>query len=156
MHDSTDAGVKVFGDGGPRRVTRTATDSLLGVLADGRCERVFGRMQRPANVTGIRTIEWEGNGRIHRLPAIFHAAWQAPDGRAGVVLANWTNRRRRAGLADRRLGTRVVLHRCGASLASRALKLQRAGAPLTVMVPALGCVLLETATARPPPRSERK
>ena len=103
----------------------------------------LGRMQRPAEVKGIKTVEWERDSSMHRIPAIFHAAWRAPDGRAGVVLANWTDKRRRASVTDKRLGRRPVLHRCGTALTSRPLRLQRAGADIDISVPALGCVLLE-------------
>ena len=46
---------------------------------------VYGRMLRPARVNGILMIEWKSNGRNHRIPAVFHSAWQAPDGRAVQV-----------------------------------------------------------------------
>ena len=100
-------------------------------------------------VKGIKTIEWERDSRIHRIPALFHAAWQAPDGRAGIVLANWTDKRRKAVVTDKRLGRCLVLHRCGAALASQALELQCAGASIEITVPALGSVLLEAPAPRP-------
>jgi len=80
---------------------------------------------------------------MHRIPAIFHAAWQTPDERAGVVLANWTDKRRKIVVTDNRLGRRLVLHRCGTTLTSRSLELRRAGTGINITVPALGCVLLE-------------
>ncbi len=110
---------------------------------------VLGRMQRPAVVKAIKMIEWERDSRIHRIPALFHAAWQAPDGRAGIVLANWTDKRRKALVTDKRLGRCLLLHRCGAALTSQALELQRVGASIQITVPALGSVLLEAPAPRP-------
>ncbi|MBI2503445.1 MAG: hypothetical protein HYW07_09490, partial [Candidatus Latescibacteria bacterium] len=48
---------------------------------------VYGRMLAPATVNGIQTLRWQHGGHDHQLPALFHAAWQAPDGRFGLVLA---------------------------------------------------------------------
>jgi len=103
---------------------------------------VFGRMLAPSDVRGIETISWENGGRTHRIPAIFHAAWQAPDGRFGLVLANWTNRWRRVTVADKRLGRRAILHVSGRRLACRART--AASRRLALTVPALGCVLVES------------
>jgi hypothetical protein len=53
---------------------------------------VYGRMLRPANIADIPIEAWEYNGKHHKIPAVFHSAWQAPDGRKGFILANWTDR----------------------------------------------------------------
>ncbi len=106
---------------------------------------VFGRMLRPAQVDGIQTIAWNCNGRQNRTPAIFHSAWQAPDGRTGFVLANWTNRWWRVTLRDSRLaesGTGTV------RLTRSSRKMQKKNAhpiegALTVSVPAHACLLIE-------------
>lgn len=104
---------------------------------------VFGRMLTPAKVAGIAIIAWEWNSRLNRIPAVFHAAWQAPDGRTGVVLANWTDKPQRVRLTDARLDRRVALHSSGKSLAAKALTRARATTALAVTVPPLGCVLVE-------------
>ncbi len=51
---------------------------------------VYGRMLRPANIAGIPHESWEYNGKTHQIPVVFHSAWQAPDGRKGIIMANWT------------------------------------------------------------------
>ena len=56
----------------------------------GRDFLVMGRMLRPAAVDGILIVEWTYGGRANAVPAVFHSAWQAPDGRGGITLANWT------------------------------------------------------------------
>ena len=50
-------------------------------------------MQRPAKTGPIKVVAWESHNRWNKMPAVFHAAWQAPDGRLGFVLANWTTQR---------------------------------------------------------------
>jgi len=122
-------------------VIRTATALRRG---PGRDFLVFGRMQTPAEVGEIDTITWEWGSRVFRVPAVFHAAWSAPDGRFGIVLANWTGRRRRVRLADPRLGTAATVHASGAKLTRRRLNLTNG--PAAITVPALGCVLVETLT----------
>jgi len=52
---------------------------------------VYGRMLRPIDVSGIQNIEWTFRGNSYAFPAVFHYAWQAPDGSKGVVFANWTD-----------------------------------------------------------------
>ena len=71
---------------------------------------VFGRMMHPAQVEGIPTMRWQHGGRDHQIPAVFHSAWRAPDGRMGVVLANWTTDTQRCACA-----TRAWARRCGKS-----------------------------------------
>jgi len=76
---------------------------------------VLGRMLKPATVNGIQMMEWSHEGRQHRVPSVFHAAWQAPDGRFGIVLANWTTEKQAVIIKDTRLpgtkaGDAIVLH----------------------------------------------
>jgi hypothetical protein len=76
----------------------------------GRDFLVYGRMQRPAVIDGIPTIQWDFDGKHHAIPAVFHAAWTAPDGRFAVALSNWTNGARQVQLAEPRLGATYLLH----------------------------------------------
>jgi hypothetical protein len=71
----------------------------------GRDYLVLGRMQKPGIVEGISVIEWKHDGKAHAIPAVFHAAWEALDGRFAVVLANWTDKPSRVRLRDARLGS---------------------------------------------------
>jgi hypothetical protein len=73
----------------------------------GRDWLVFGRMLRPADVRGIEMVRWSEGNRPHEVPAVFHAAWQAPDGRPAVVLANWTRHPQEVEIHDVRLGSAV-------------------------------------------------
>ena len=109
----------------------------------GRDFLVFGRMLRPAVVKNIPIVTWERNSRMNRIPAVFHAAWQAPDGRAGVVLANWTDQPRKVIVTDRRLGARIVRHVAGRKLVAGTIAVRRVGAGIAVTIPPLGCALLE-------------
>jgi hypothetical protein len=120
-------------------VMRTALALRRG---PGRDFLVFGRMQRPAAVSGIGVEEWEQASRLHRIPAVFHAAWQAPDRRHGVVLANWTTAPQRVTVRDDRLGARIEVHRVGDRLATRTRELATPGRPIRITVPPLGCALL--------------
>src|SRR6185436_3831780 len=71
---------------------------------------VYGRMQRPAALEGVRTMNWQFERRDHHVPAVFHAAWQAPDGRLGLALANWTAEAQTLTVNDPRLGESAMLH----------------------------------------------
>jgi hypothetical protein len=116
---------------------RTVTAMRRG---PGRSFLVYGRMQRPAEVEGLRTIEWEHGGRQYAVPALAHAAWQAPDGRHGVVLANWTAEEQRVTVHDARLGEAVAIHTCGREVSTATAAVTEARVPVTV--PPLGCVLV--------------
>jgi hypothetical protein len=70
----------------------------------GRDYLVLGRMQKPGAVEGIPVVEWNDQGKVHAIPAVFHAAWETLDGRFAVMLANWTGKPRRVRLRDARLG----------------------------------------------------
>lgn len=88
---------------------RTATALRRGI---GRDFLVYGRMQRPAEVE-CEVCEWEFSAKAHAVPAVAHCAWQAPDGRHGIALANWTTEPRTVTISDPRLGSSPVLHICG-------------------------------------------
>ena len=51
-----------------------------------------GRMERSAHIDGIPVRRWTFGDRAHRLPAVFHHTWRAPDGTLALVAANWTDR----------------------------------------------------------------
>ncbi len=93
---------KVGSDDDAVEMIRTVTALRRG---PGKDFLVFGRMLRPAALEGIPTIEWT-QANAHRIPAVFHSAWQAPDGRVGVVLANWTSQDQAVSVTDPRLADR--------------------------------------------------
>jgi hypothetical protein len=101
---------------------------------------VYGRMQPPARVEGIRTIRWQRDGSDHQIPAIYHSVWQAPDGRLGWTLANWTNEPQTVSVHDPRLGNQVTEHVVGRTAMSQSR--QCADGSLQVELPPLGCLLL--------------
>jgi hypothetical protein len=100
---------------------------------------VYGRMQRPAALEGVRTMRWQFERRDHQVPAVFHAAWQAPDGRLGLAFANWTTEPQTLTVVDSRLGERAVLHVAGPETTARAVDAGR----VAIALPALSCALLE-------------
>lgn len=106
----------------------------------GRDFLVYGRMRRPAEVTGIQICEWEYEGRQHSVPAIAHCAWQAPDGRAGVVLANWTTEAQTLAVSDEALGSSAVLNVCTAE--DEQHELVAADGSFKVTLPPLSCAML--------------
>jgi hypothetical protein len=107
----------------------------------GRDFLVYGRMQRPTEVEGIETIVWERDGRHYEVPAVAHAAWQAPDGRAGVALANWTSERRTVSVIDPRLRGDLTLH-VAAEAVTSVPATEDYGA-VQVTLPPLSCAILE-------------
>ncbi|MCX7598441.1 MAG: DUF6259 domain-containing protein [Armatimonadetes bacterium] len=121
---------------------RTVTAMRRG---PGRDFLVYGRMMRPAKVDGIDRIEWEYAGRRRQVDAVFHAAWQAPDGRVGIVFANWTKEDRKVSFSDRRLAEKTTVHTCGREMSAETVSTAQ---PLTVTVPGLGVVVVEGALAR--------
>lgn len=121
---------------------RTVTAMRRGA---GRDFLVYGRMMRPASVRGIDRVEWEYEGRKHSVDAVFHAAWQAPDGRFAVVLANWTTQDRTVSIKDARLGKGVKVHTCGREVWAET---RNNAGTVTVTVPALGVVLVERALSK--------
>lgn len=107
----------------------------------GRDFLVFGRMLAPATVRPIKTVKWRHNGQAHAIPAVFHAAWQAPDGRLAVVLANWTNRPQRVTLRDRRLGTEMIQHTVAKRAPVKRMDCRRG--VMAVTLPPLSMALVE-------------
>jgi hypothetical protein len=102
---------------------------------------VYGRMLRPADVQNVNIIRWQQEGREHQIPAVFHAAWQAPDGRLGIVLANWTTETQEVRVVDERLGDKVLVSVSADSLESRMLS--SADGNFMVTLPKLSFILLE-------------
>jgi hypothetical protein len=109
--------------------------------AKGRDYLVFGRMQRPSDITGIRVIHWEDNRQVHKIPAVFHSAWESPNSRFGVVLANWTTEAHVVAVADQRLGNKVTesISQHDISTSLRGVEKGK----LSVSLPPLSCALLE-------------
>jgi len=104
---------------------------------------VFGRMLAPAQVEPIPIMQWQEGGRDHRIPAVFHAAWRAPDGRLGLALANWTNEPQTLTVSDARLGDKVQVY-VAAPRVTSSLHAVVAG-QLAISLPALSCLLVESA-----------
>lgn len=96
---------------------KNATELRRGA---GKPYLVYGQMQKPANLEEIPIINWQYGGYDYEAPAVFDCLWKAPDGRLGLILANWTDRPRRIKINDCRLGI-----------------------PRFAIVPALGCFLEE-------------
>lgn len=127
---------KVGNDEHALEMMRTVTALRRGV---GRDFLVYGRMQPPAIIDGIATISWQQGERQWHVPAIFHAAWQSPDGRLGIVLANWTELPREVQLTDLRLNSEMTVHSIGCAMTS----CKHPSNPAGITVPAHGCVLVE-------------
>jgi hypothetical protein len=107
---------------------RTVTAMRRG---PGRDFLVYGRMQRPAEVA-TEIVRWEREGRFYEVPAVAHAAWQSPDGRHGVVLANWTAADQPVVVSDARLGGKVRIHLCGRQVQTVVTAVAPAGIPLNL------------------------
>ncbi len=103
---------------------------------------VYGRMLAPAQVEQIETMRWQHGGTDHSIEAIFHAAWQAPDGRFGLVLANWTDQPQALAVADPRLAGAVAQHLSGPSLETKPLS--DTGDHIALHLPPLSCALIES------------
>jgi hypothetical protein len=100
-------------------------------------------MLAPARVEGIQTMRWQQGGRDHRIPAVFHAAWQSPDGRRAVALANWTSEAQSVAVVDERLGARVEMRTSAQTLELRVVQADRG--VLTLSLPPLSCALVTSA-----------
>ena len=125
---------KVGNDDHALEVMRTITALRQG---PGRDFLVYGRMQPPAQIDDIATISWQHGDRSWQVPAVFHAAWQSPEGRTGVVLANWTEYRQHVQLHDDRLGTQVTVHTSASQLNSCTQVM-----PATLELPPHSCLLV--------------
>jgi hypothetical protein len=104
---------------------------------------VLGRMQRPAEAAGIKVVHWESDGLVRKFPAVFHSAWQSPEGRFGIVLANWTNETQTVSLADSRLGKQITESIYAEEVKTRAR--QASSGNVSVTLPPLSCALVEKA-----------
>jgi len=109
---------------------------------------LFGRMLKPAAVDGIQMMEWTYEKQQHRVPSVFHAAWEAPGGRFGIVLANWTTQKqtlnvRHARLPGTKAGDTIVLQTSDRSL--RVAPLPGAEGYRTVTLAPLSCAIIAVA-----------
>ena len=102
---------------------------------------VFGRMLAPARVEGVETVRWAHGSRYHQIPAVFHSAWQAPDGAFGVVLANWTTELQKTTVVDDRLGDLVRISTVDRHATSTDRELGSGG--LALRLQPLSCALVE-------------
>jgi hypothetical protein len=103
---------------------------------------VYGRMQRPSEVAGIKNVHWESEGQVRNIAAVLHSAWQTPQGRFGIVLANWTSESQTVSISDARLGKQIVV-----SISTQDVKTRpRQATPgkLPVTLPPLSCALVES------------
>ena len=107
----------------------------------GRGFLVYGRMQRPARVE-VELVGRDHDGHHYEVPAVAHAAWQAPDGRFGIVLANWTTETQTVTIAEPRLADRVAIHISGRTLERELLPV--VDSQITVDLPCLNCLLMES------------
>ena len=73
----------------------------------GREFLVYGRMQKPSVDFTTDTIEWEYEGKRHKIPAVFYTAWTNVTGRFAVVAANWTDAPRELAFFEPRLGSDI-------------------------------------------------
>jgi len=110
----------------------------------GRDFLVFGRMLAPSPVTGIEIVRWEHERKVREVPAVFHAAWQAPDRRFGIVLANWTTHTQQVTIVDSRLGTAVSIHVCARQQEHAEQTIAEDGAAMDL--PPLSCALVTPKT----------
>ena len=121
------------------QILKTATALRRG---RGKDFLVYGRMLHPTEVQNIDSMRWTEGGREHQIPAVFHAAWQAPDGRVAVVLANWTAEAQEVCIEDKRLGERVLMTVSSDDASSEALS--GADGRFEIALPKLSSILLES------------
>lgn len=98
----------------------------------GREYLVFGRMLKPVRVDGVKTVHWENGRQVNDIPALFHSAWQSPEGRFGAVLANWTRETQTVSLADSRLGEQVAATLSGEEMKTVYRRLDRGKLPISL------------------------
>jgi len=126
----------VGSDADALEMIRTVTALRRG---PGRDFLVYGRMQRPPDLQ-TQTVGWEYHGQQRHLPAVAQAAWQAPDGRYGLVLANWTAQEQSVTVTDPHLAGSCVIH-AGGSQAPVPYERHR-GDRHALRLPPLSCVLV--------------
>jgi hypothetical protein len=106
---------------------------------------VYGRMQRPSDIAGIKILRWESDGFVRNIPAVLHSAWHDPQGRFALVLANWTTDTQKVSIADARLGRQIVKTFSSESVTDGARESN--SGTFAVSLPPLSCVLLESGIA---------
>ena len=101
---------------------------------------VYGRMCSPSSVAGIEVMRWHNGGKYHQIPAVFHAAWQAPDGRFGLVLANWTGKTQEVQVSEPRLGGEAIQHTSSQQMESKSFVANEQR--IKISLPRLSCALV--------------
>lgn len=137
-HDSVN-----FGDWAPYEEDWEAAADLLRAASalrrgPGRSYLLEGRMERTARVTGIPARRWVYADRVHRIPAVLHEAWRAPDGTLGLVAANWTDRSVTLRIGDRRFHGAT----CATLATAAGITTDRHADPAAITVPPHACLLL--------------
>jgi hypothetical protein len=103
---------------------------------------VFGRMMRPAQVSNIERVKWSYGWRSNDYTAVFHSAWQSPDGRHAVILANWTDQEQCVTVSDGRFDStrKLTLTACGKEATEELISYDPDGVKMNI--PALGCAII--------------
>ena len=107
---------------------------------------VYGRMLRPAMPVGIKMIEWQHSGQIHQIPAVFHSAWQSPDGHLGLVAANWTSQPQQVEFTHDRLAAG-----CTETISSSEIRAHHADVrdkTVRLTLPPVSCALVDSFNAK--------
>lgn len=107
----------------------------------GRDYLVFGRMQKPSDIWGIKIINWQENNRVHNIPAVLHAAWTTQDGRFGIAVANWTGQAQNIAVNDVRLGSSVRVSVATDKI--RSFIKESGAAEFELNMPPLCCMIME-------------
>ena len=107
---------------------------------------VFGRMMRPAQVTGIERVKWSYGWRSNNYAAVFHSAWRSQDGRHAVILANWTNTDQSVKVADGRFAPSQKLQMTAYGKKTTESILENDPVGVDITVPALGCLIITEIT----------
>ena len=102
---------------------------------------VYGRMLRPAQSFETAYHSWsDGRNVSHTLAAVFHAVWEADDGRAAMAMVNWTDTDRTVTVRDERFnGSPLTL--VSARDGIRRDELEGAS-ELLLTLPAISCCVL--------------
>jgi hypothetical protein len=117
---------------------RTVTALRRGA---GKDYLVYGRMMQPARIEQIGVMEWEYQGKRQAIAAVFHSAWQNPQGRFALALANWTADHQTAHIHDQRL-TSIIRESISGVEMTENLR-QAVGGELTIDLPPLSIALIE-------------
>ena len=97
-------------------------------------------MLKPAVVKNVRTVGWTFANRRNAIPALFHSAWQAPDGRFAIVLANWTDQSQKAVIREPRLGEAATFYLSSRQISQKKIAMTKGLVELSV--PPLSAALL--------------